>query len=646
MTRYASKNLKDLKVGISSFSDNKTSLNVIGHSELDTVDASKLHILGSGDPSISSQNNLNLNAVNVAISTNATVGGDFTVNGNVSIAGTLTYEDVTNIDSIGLITARTGIDCIGVLTARTGIDCNGDFTANGDVSNFNCSVVINQTSLPVSALEVIGHTELDDLNVSGVSTFQGNVNLGDNDQIIIGDGPDLRLYHDGNNSYVEDIGTGALIIKGSTLRFRSTTNENIINASQNGKIELYFDGTKKFETTTSGIDITGHIETDTLNVSGVVTATTLNCGDFRANGDVASFDCPVVINQTSLPVSALEVIGHTDLDDLNVSGVVTATSFSGDGSGLTNLNRAAKSVVKFVATAGQTNFITPYQVGYVDVYLNGVKLTADLYTSTSGSIITLNDGAAANDIVEIISFTFLEAEDAVAIDIVNDVTPQLGGNLDLNGNDITGTGDVNISGVITATNANFSGNVSIGGTLSYVNVNDVSSIGVITAQSGIDVTGGGIHVSSGVVTATSFSGDGSNLTNVVSNLVDDTTPQLGGNLDTKNFSITSTDGLNITLVPDGNGKVVFAGVGNNGGNGAGRFKLNCEQNSHGITIQGPPHSAAANYTLTLPYDDGSAGTYLKSDGSGNLSWDTPSGGGGSSTGISTGKAIAMAMIFG
>ncbi len=60
-------------------------------------------------PKIESPNNLNLNAVNVAISTNATIGGTLSVTGNVSVGGTLTYEDVTNIDSVGLVTAREGV---------------------------------------------------------------------------------------------------------------------------------------------------------------------------------------------------------------------------------------------------------------------------------------------------------------------------------------------------------------------------------------------------------------------------------------------------------------------------------------------------------------------------------------------------------
>ena len=58
------------------------------------------------------------------------------------------------------------------------------------------------------------------------------------------------------------------------------------------------------------------------------------------------------------------------------------------------------------------------------------------------------------------------------------------------------------------------GDIGIGGTLTYEDVANVDSIGIVTARSGINVTGGNINVSSGSVTATSFSGDGANLTGV------------------------------------------------------------------------------------------------------------------------------------
>ena len=70
-----------------------------------------------------------------------------------------------------------------------------------------------------------------------------------------------------------------------------------------------------------------------------------------------------------------------------------------------------------------------------------------------------------------------------------------------------------VTGVVTATSGSFSGNVSIGGTLTYEDVTNIDSVGLITARSGIHVTAGGINAV-GVVTATSFVGDGAGLTGV------------------------------------------------------------------------------------------------------------------------------------
>ena len=117
--------------------------------------------------------------------------------------------------------------------------------------------------------------------------------------------------------------------------------------------------------------------------------------------------------------------------------------------------------------------------------------------------------------------------------------------------------------------------------------------------------------------------DGSLLTNVVADLVNDTSPQLGGNLDVNSNDIVSVSNGAINLAPNGNGQVTIKG---NATGGPGQLKLNCENNSHGITIKGPPHSAAASYTLTLPNDDGDADQVLKTDGSGNLDWVDQSGG--------------------
>jgi len=132
----------------------------------------------------------------------------------------------------------------------------------------------------------------------------------------------------------------------------------------------------------------------------------------------------------------------------------------------------------------------------------------------------------------------------------------------------------------------------------------------------------------------------SDLGSYLSNLSEDTSPQLGGNLDLNGSDIVTTSNGDIDLDPNGSGVTVFKG---NATRGAGQFKLNCENNTHGITIKGPPHSAAASYTLTLPNNDGDADQVLKTDGSGNLSWVAQSGGGG---GASNSNIIALNIFLG
>ncbi len=101
---------------------------------------------------------------------------------------------------------------------------------------------------------------------------------------------------------------------------------------------------------------------------------------------------------------------------------------------------------------------------------------------------------------------------------------------------------------------------------------------------------------------------------------------LGGDLDVGSSDIISSSNANIELAPNGTGKVTIKG---NATSGSGQIVLNCEQNTHGISLKGPPHSAAASYTLTFPNTDGTADQVLKTDGSGGLDWvDQAAGGGG------------------
>ena len=119
---------------------------------------------------------------------------------------------------------------------------------------------------------------------------------------------------------------------------------------------------------------------------------------------------------------------------------------------------------------------------------------------------------------------------------------------------------------------------------------------------------------------------------ISTDVVSDTTPQLGGDLDVQANEInTSTTNGNIKLNPNGTGVVEVKGAGGNDG----VLQLNCSANTHGVKIKSPPHSAAASYTLTLPDNDGNANQVLKTDGSGALSWVDQGGGGATGGGTDT-----------
>ena len=100
--------------------------------------------------------------------------------------------------------------------------------------------------------------------------------------------------------------------------------------------------------------------------------------------------------------------------------------------------------------------------------------------------------------------------------------------------------------------------------------------------------------------------------------------------DSIDFILALGDVLNVGTVSDNtitNDKLATAPtiISKGAGSDSGAIKLNCEQNSHGVTIKGPPHSAAQSYTLTLPSTAPSADKALITDGSGNLSFGSAGG---------------------
>ena len=110
------------------------------------------------------------------------------------------------------------------------------------------------------------------------------------------------------------------------------------------------------------------------------------------------------------------------------------------------------------------------------------------------------------------------------------------------------------SGIVVTGVSTLSGNVSIGGTLTYEDVTNIDSVGVISARTGIKVLAGGI-TAVGVVTATSFSGDGSNLSGVVSGIE---LKQGGSSVGTSLTAINFASGATLTTGSAGVSTITIA----------------------------------------------------------------------------------------
>lgn len=216
-------------------------------------------------------------------------------------------------------------------------------------------------------------------------------------------------------------------------------------------------------------------------------------------------------------------------------------------------------------------FSSGYVPGYFDLYINGVKvIEGSDYTSSDGSTFSvLNGGTADGDALEAVAY---KAFNAATVTNASDLT--VSGNLTVNGSatfagsgtsvsfattafNLSGTPDITVRN-ITGVAATFSGKVS------YEDVVNIDSIGIVTARSGVDfgvsgvggtITGTGQAQFAGVVTATSFSGDGSGLTGVAStdNIITGTAAtfnnlvNVGSNIkiDAASGIITAT-GVNVT----------------------------------------------------------------------------------------------------
>ena len=124
---------------------------------------------------------------------------DVDITGGLTIGGVLTYEDVTNIDSVGVITARAGINISG-----------GNLQVDG-------TTVIN----------------------SGRALYNlEQIKLADTKELVLGSNDDLKIYHSGSHSFISEEGAGALKIKGDDIRFETASGTAFVNTTSAGQITV------------------------------------------------------------------------------------------------------------------------------------------------------------------------------------------------------------------------------------------------------------------------------------------------------------------------------------------------------------------------------------------------------------------------
>ena len=198
-----------------------------------------------------------LNASDNVLSVGGTVNfvSDVSIGGTVSIAGTLTYEDVTNVDAVGLITARDGIIVGSGITLS--VDGDGFFTGVVTATTFSGAF-----SGDGSALTGVANTDV---------IFTDKISLPDSaaGSINVGLGSDLQIYHDGSNSYIKEAGTGNLQIQSAnTVEIEKDDGTKVARFHPDGAVQLYNNGNVKLETASGGVTVTGTVAATSFTGDG------------------------------------------------------------------------------------------------------------------------------------------------------------------------------------------------------------------------------------------------------------------------------------------------------------------------------------------------------------------------------------------
>ncbi len=381
-------------------------------------------------------------------------------------------------------------------------------------------------------------------------------------------------------------------LESGTLSFSAISTTSIsgttLNVAEDGTIIFEGATDDAFETTLTVVDPTADRTITLPNSSGTVIVSDSSTNVTTLPDDLLIKDAGTIGNASVADVMTLASTGIvTFKDDLLIK----------DGG---TIGVASSTSAITIASTGIVTFVDDILIK--DGGTIGVASTVDAMTVSSAGIVTFKDDIVIKD-----GGTIGTGTTPAAITIAS------GGN-------VTFSGDITISGDDITMATNTSGNLLVadGTNFNSVAVGDLSEISTIASDDvflAIDTSGGGLKkvarsvVVSGLATSAALS-----------NVSEDSTPQLGGDLDVNSNDIVSTSNGNINLLPNGTGKVIMDGNGSSGGvsisdgvidlrTGTGnqaKILFYCESsNAHAQTLQAAPHSEAASNTLTLPSTGGS-----------------------------------------
>ena len=293
----------------------------------------------------------------------------------------------------------------------------------------------------------------------------------------------------------------------------------------------------------------------------------------------------VADTEIQIAATTIDVNGNLDVSGtvVGASTISAGTAFvpdASDGAALGTTSLEFSDL--FLADAAVINLGADQDVTLTHVADTGVLLNAASVIQFRDSAI--NIGSPADGDLDI------NADDEIEL---NSTLIDINGNVDVSGTS-TLTGNVTLGGQLIMPTVT-SGHILVADGTSFEEkaVGDLAEIATVANDDvflAVDTSGGGLKkiTRSAVVAGLATS-------SAISNVSEDSTPQLGGNLDMNGADIVTTSNATIDLAPDGTGTVVVRGNTN-----PGTVVFNCESNSHGQTVKSQPHSASVTNVLTLP----------------------------------------------